>query len=628
MRVALYLRRSTNERLQADSLRTQEEILRAYADAHEMDVVKVYKDSASGTTSKHRHAFLSMAETITHGANFQAILVRDVTRFGRFYDPDEGAFWEMLFLGHQVKTVYVEEVFGSDTTPMASLLKGVRRIMAAEYSRDKSRMVRRGQSRVTRLGFLGGGPPPYGMRRVMVTLQGDYIQDLSRGQWKGLSSCRTKLLPGREEEVTVVNKIFNLYVSDALSFTAIADRLNVDGVPAPGGSRWFAPTISQILQNPRYAGKGSYKTRWKSSGDTLSRQAASDLDVIRDDSYENIVSKEVWDLAQARMRSVTRRRSDLDLASDLRKAYEAVGRVEQTMLKDVPGSCSWASYSIRFANADEALRLSFSSEISTRTDDLLRDLSESFTIERSGQEVLLNGTFRILVQPVFLHRTRWRDHWKLFRSQGEHDAVLAFGIRPDGNTTDEAAVIRRTRIDAKQRGLQIDLDGRATSRVAVDLRKLMRGFNAGTEATFREAAVKMSAMNLSEIARRLGWPHHAARRIYWRLINRGEHLPPMQKKAGRLVEIVCLGCGRSSWECPSRALALRSNLCFSCTRKRPRHKVKICCPSCGREDERWPSAVKQLSDGANTVCRKCRIVEAGERHRVGRTDEVEKNSEP
>ena len=52
MNVALYIRRSTNERLQADSLKVQEQVLRAYAREHGMEIVETFTDSASGTSTK------------------------------------------------------------------------------------------------------------------------------------------------------------------------------------------------------------------------------------------------------------------------------------------------------------------------------------------------------------------------------------------------------------------------------------------------------------------------------------------------------------------------------------------------------------------------------------------------
>lgn len=56
MKVALYVRRSTID-LQPDSLAAQEELLRAHATAQAHEVVRVYSDSASGSTPRSARDF-------------------------------------------------------------------------------------------------------------------------------------------------------------------------------------------------------------------------------------------------------------------------------------------------------------------------------------------------------------------------------------------------------------------------------------------------------------------------------------------------------------------------------------------------------------------------------------------
>jgi len=86
-------------------------------------------------------------------------------------------------------------------------------VMAAEFSKDRSRVVSASQERVTRLGFLRGGPPPLGLKRIMVTRGGEPLQT-EAGEWKGLASCRTKLAPGDANDVEVVRNIFRMYAEE------------------------------------------------------------------------------------------------------------------------------------------------------------------------------------------------------------------------------------------------------------------------------------------------------------------------------------------------------------------------------------------------------------------------------
>lgn len=165
MRAALYLRRSTDQRRQAESLATQEERLREFAASRSIEVVEVFTDSASGVSTKRRRGFANLMKTVQSGAPFDAVLVRDVTRWGRFENVDDSAYWEFFCVAHGVAVIYAEEQFGSGAQPYDPLLKAMRRMYAAEFSREKSRLIQAAQARrASRGGRIGQAP--YGMRVV------------------------------------------------------------------------------------------------------------------------------------------------------------------------------------------------------------------------------------------------------------------------------------------------------------------------------------------------------------------------------------------------------------------------------------------------------------------------------
>ena len=165
MRVALYLRRSTTD-LQPDSLAAQEELLRTYATTHDLSIVRVYKDSASGRSIDGRDDFQRLLDDVKSDALFEAILVRDVSRWGRFENTDESAYYEFLCRTSGVEVFYAEESFSPDGSPYAVLMKSLKRAMAAEFSREKSRMVLSSHARTVRRGFWPTGSVPYGLKRV------------------------------------------------------------------------------------------------------------------------------------------------------------------------------------------------------------------------------------------------------------------------------------------------------------------------------------------------------------------------------------------------------------------------------------------------------------------------------
>jgi DNA invertase Pin-like site-specific DNA recombinase len=99
MRVALYLRRSTTD-LQPDSLETQQEILERYAADHSHLIVRIFQDSASGRTIHGRDQFQELIDAVKGGTDFETVLVRDVTRWGRFENTDEAGFYEFISRSH------------------------------------------------------------------------------------------------------------------------------------------------------------------------------------------------------------------------------------------------------------------------------------------------------------------------------------------------------------------------------------------------------------------------------------------------------------------------------------------------------------------------------------------------
>jgi len=615
MNVALYIRRSTNERLQAESLKVQEQILRAYAREHGMTVVEEFVDSASGTSTKHRAAFLRMVETITHRAPFEAVLVRDVSRFGRFFDVDEGAFFEVLFLGHGVRTIYCEEAFGADTSPMACLVKGVRRVMASEYSRDKSRLVRYGQSRTTRLGFHAGGPPPYGMRRVMVTPGGRTVGSLKPGEWKALSNYRVRLVPGDPKAVATVRRIFDLYDREGLGVTAIAAALNRAGIASSQGKRWYEPAVADVLTNSRYAGLGFYRPRRKGLSDPLPASQVEDLTVRDAPGPQPMIDMAQFRRVEARMEGLTRHRSDEQLAMQAREAFERHGSVEPRMLQRVPGCCSWGTLKTRFGRGvEEALEVAYATELAGREAETIELLRAELEVTEVDGICLVDATIRIGFQGVFPHRRRSGSYWLVRRPAQECEAVVGVCFDGSGTHQEEVLLVKSDRLSGRSHGLYLPRhpgcrEAIAPGDLAKEVGRLRYECGQASEATLLREARAQPVVSFGGLSRLLGWPRHVVRAMYWKLVERGEWFPPLKYRAGRRVAVVCPQCGTGRVMEPARALRQRSGLCFACATKRPRHKVQIQCPRCGRTDERWPSAVRKLSSGAQTVCRKCRIRE-------------------
>ena len=95
-------------------------------------------------------------------ADFDAVLVYDVSRWGRFQDADESAYYEFICREAGIAVHYCAEQFENDGSLSATIIKSMKRAMAGEYSRELSTKVFAGQCRLITLGFRQGGPAGVG----------------------------------------------------------------------------------------------------------------------------------------------------------------------------------------------------------------------------------------------------------------------------------------------------------------------------------------------------------------------------------------------------------------------------------------------------------------------------------
>ena len=89
------------------------------------------------------------------------ILVYDVSRWGRFQDADESAYYEYICKRAGITVQYCAEQFENDGSPVSTIVKGVKRAMAGEYSRELSAKVFAGQCRLDRARLSAGWPAGY-----------------------------------------------------------------------------------------------------------------------------------------------------------------------------------------------------------------------------------------------------------------------------------------------------------------------------------------------------------------------------------------------------------------------------------------------------------------------------------
>jgi DNA invertase Pin-like site-specific DNA recombinase len=254
---AIYVRASTDH--QQYSTANQADILLKYAANRGFDVVRSYADDGrSGLDLHGRPALRQLLQDVLAAQRpFEALLVYDVSRWGRFQDTDESAHYEYLCRRSGVQLIYVAEPFENDGTPVATLLKSIKRAMAAEYSRELSNKVFDGQRRLIEMGFRQGGSPGLGLRRMLVGADGQVKGILKYGEQKAIQTDRVILVPGPPDEIALVNRIFKLFAGGA-GEAAIARLLNSEGVPSTRGAKWGRKTLWRVLTNEKYIGNSIY----------------------------------------------------------------------------------------------------------------------------------------------------------------------------------------------------------------------------------------------------------------------------------------------------------------------------------------------------------------------------------
>ncbi len=226
LRAAQYVRMSTEH--QQYSTNNQADKILEYAQRRNIEIVRTYADEGKSGLSLGGRASLQklIADVETGVADFTLVLVYDVSRWGRFQDADEAAFYEYKLKRKGILVAYVAEQFENDGSPVSTIVKGVKRAMAGEYSRELSAKVFAGQCRLIELGFRQGGPAGFGLRRVLLDQSGNLKSALQRGEHKSLQTDRVILVPGTDEEVATVNQMFQWLIQDDLAISAIANRLN------------------------------------------------------------------------------------------------------------------------------------------------------------------------------------------------------------------------------------------------------------------------------------------------------------------------------------------------------------------------------------------------------------------
>ncbi|MBX9845200.1 MAG: recombinase family protein [Xanthobacteraceae bacterium] len=340
------------------STENQAEALRRYAAQRGIEIVRTYADEGkSGLRLDGRDALKRLIDDVQSGAtDFTTILVYDVSRWGRFQDSDEGAHYEYICKRAGISVQYCAEQFENDGTPVSTIVKGVKRAMAGEYSRELSVKVFAGQCRLIELGYRQGGAPGFGLRRSLIDQTGASKGELAQCEHKSIQTDRVVLIPGPSEEIEIVRWIYRSFVAEKKTERELADALNERGVITDLGRPWTRGTVHQILINEKYIGNNV----WNRSSFKLKRKRVHNLPntwIRADGAFEAIVDRTMFDAAQAIIHARSLRLSDDEMLKTLQQLLQDRGYLSGLLIDENDQLPSSSAYRSRFGSLLRAYEL-------------------------------------------------------------------------------------------------------------------------------------------------------------------------------------------------------------------------------------------------------------------------------
>jgi len=240
MNIAIYARVSSETQAKDGTIQSQLEALREFAQAYDHTVIVECLDDGYSGSDLNRPGLDELRDIAAEGL-IKAVLVLSPDRLSRRQAHQIILLEE--FKKRNVQVIFSNQPLGDSAEDQLMLqIQGA----ISEYERAKILdRTRRGTLHATRKGQVMGSNPPYGYKFVRKTQDSPatYATD--------------------EHEAEIVQTIFEYYTADRWSGTAIARRLESDGVPSRSGfNKWWPSTIYSILKNGTYTGTAyMYKTK-------------------------------------------------------------------------------------------------------------------------------------------------------------------------------------------------------------------------------------------------------------------------------------------------------------------------------------------------------------------------------
>ena len=246
-----------------------------------------FREVVSGETIADRPEVQKVLKLL-ESPKYKALLIVEVQRLSRGDLEDAGRLIKLLrytntfvFTEHRnydLRDEYDRDYFERE------LKRG------NEFLEYQKKILNRGRLISVQQGNYIGSAPPYGFNIV----------------WQVDGNKKYPVLEENKEEADVVRLMFDLYVNEDLGYIRIARKLDELGIKPPRCKFWSSAAIKDMLSNVHYIGKVKWNHRKtvtivEDSNFVKSRPISKTGEyIICEGKHEGIISKELFDLAEAK----------------------------------------------------------------------------------------------------------------------------------------------------------------------------------------------------------------------------------------------------------------------------------------------------------------------------------------
>lgn len=307
-RAGLYCRLSKDDEGTGESasIQTQKAMLAQYAAEHGLAVIDTYADDGYSGLDFERPGFQRMVADIEEG-RIDCVVTKDLSRLGRDH-LKVGFYTEIFFPSKKVRYIAVNDGVDSASGGGGEDFSALKSVINEFYSRDVSRKVRTSIRARAKQGLYRCSFAPLG-----------YKKD---------EADHNHLVPD-DETAWIVRRVFELAAA-GWGRMRILKELEREQVPCPAwfmhqrGAKdygdkfadpqerchWHPATVTSILKNPVYVGTTVGCKTEKLFKVGLQVKTDEGKRVVVEGTHEALISREVFELANARIAERRRRCKD------------------------------------------------------------------------------------------------------------------------------------------------------------------------------------------------------------------------------------------------------------------------------------------------------------------------------